>query len=57
MFKEVATRGIGDSFGELALLVKNGVRNARVISSSHLHLGVLCEEAYTRCLGKIEKHR
>jgi hypothetical protein len=57
MFKEVAVRGIGDSFGELALLTKHGVRNARIVARNQLHLGVLCEEAYHRCLSKIEKHR
>jgi len=62
-FKEVATRGLGDSFGELALLSKQGskhqygVRAARVVAGDHVHLGVLSEEDYNRCLSKIEKHR
>jgi len=63
-FKEVATRGLGDSFGELALLSKQaskhqvGVRAARVVAAGdHVHLGVLSEEDYNRCLAKIEKHR
>ena len=59
IYKKVVTLGPGASFGEFALMSKNGVRAARITVSEdeHAHLGVLSREDYEKCLYKIDKGR
>ena len=41
VYKRVATLNPGDTFGELALLEKNGKRSATIIANQTTYLGVL----------------
>ena len=55
IYKTVATLKQGESFGELALISKKGLRAARIVADSYCCLGVLWADDYTKCLMKIEK--
>ena len=45
----------GEGFGELALISKKGIRNARVAAETPVVLGVLKKDDYNATLVKIEK--
>ena len=54
IFKTVGVLTQGQSFGELALINKDGKRNARITCDSETFLGVICKYDYDSCLEKIE---
>lgn len=54
IYKTVGTRSQGQSFGELALINRDGKRNARITCEAETYLGVLCKADYDGCLEKIE---
>lgn len=56
-FKKVVSLKQGEGFGELALISKKGIRNARVAAESPVTLGVLKKDDYNATLVKIEKQR
>lgn len=55
VYKKVATLKPGDTFGELALLEKNGKRSATIIADQTTYLGVLSEEEFSKYIRKTEK--
>jgi len=47
----------GDSFGELALISKKGLRNASIKADNDVYLGVISQEEYNKCFIKKEKQK
>ena len=59
-FKLVATLGVGDSFGELALMEKDGLRAARITipdNKKKVNLGVLNRASYEKCVYRFDKRK
>ena len=53
-FNKIVTLGVGDSFGELALMKKRGLRAARITAEQPVNLGVLDRKSYEKCLYKFD---
>lgn len=64
-FQKVATLGVGDSFGEFALMQKKenkekGLRAARITvpeNEQDVNLGVLNRDSYEKCLYRFDKSK
>jgi len=54
IFKKVGLLTHGQSFGELALINRDGKRAARITCEAETYLGVICKSDYDSCLEKIE---